>query len=365
MLSEIILAGGALLARGYLEGMARAHPHRLGRVNDLLDRLQSEHPRAAYEVLWSAGDEVHKVPRLLQMVDSGGLPEDYLRVLEHGVRGRTLTIDELLGALERLVPAARSGNSQAPYAAVHLLHSQLHPPQRESAFDVLRREDRLREILPTVLELALNMVGREPNFWIHLVDDLAAVEPDRAIDLAVRALVAENYQARLLAEEFLIRLASTNPDAVMRRFGDALKSPVMSLRFRNHDVSRLLGSLPVYGIERWLEETGITGARGLARHLEAPHLDDEGRPVVPPLTAFVLERFADDEQVFREFCAGTRSVHTYHGELPTHLDHEADLARHFLRHPLKRLRAWARSKIQSVQQEAALWRQEEEEMAHP
>ncbi len=83
MLDEIPLAGGVAFARGYVERLATAHPQHVGRVNALLDRLQAEHPRVAYDILWSAGDEVHKVARILQMVDTGGSSEehDFLRTL--------------------------------------------------------------------------------------------------------------------------------------------------------------------------------------------------------------------------------------------------------------------------------------------
>src|SRR5580700_1777373 len=107
------------------------------------------------------------------------------------------------------------------------------------------------------------------------------------------------------------------------------------------------------------------GARGLARHLQPPHLDREGRPIVPPLTAFVLDRFGDDEQVFEEFCAGTHSGQIYEGDIAAQHKREAEVARRFLAHPLRRVRDWALAEIASARGHAAVWRQFDEEMAPP
>jgi hypothetical protein len=96
MLSDLPLAGGAPFARGYLERFTTAHPHQLVRVNTLLDRLEKAQPRVAYDVLWSSGDEVLKVSRVLRMVEAGGLPAEFLRGLEYGVRERPLSVEELL-----------------------------------------------------------------------------------------------------------------------------------------------------------------------------------------------------------------------------------------------------------------------------
>jgi hypothetical protein len=326
--------------------------------------LQTEEPKSAYEVLWSAGDEVCKVSRLLQMVDSGCLSADYLRGLEHGVRGRLLTREELFQALKRLVQAAKDGNDRAPHAAVHLLFRWLHSPSQTDGTDRLRHEEGLQEVLGTVLQLAAGVVGRGPVPWIRLVDDLAAVEPSRALELAVGALVGDDYTARHLAEDSLVRLAASHPVETMRRLGEAILRPVTGWRFRVHDFSRLFGSLPVEVVERWLDEAGVDGARGLARHLEPPHLNVEGLPIVPPLTAFVLDRFAHDDKVFQEFFAGSQSMHVYGLDFPAEIDHETEVARHFLEHSLKRVREWARNELERARKESALWSQHEEEMVH-
>jgi hypothetical protein len=117
-------------------------------------------------------------------------------------------------------------------------------------------------------------------------------------------------------------------------------------------------------VQRWLGEDGVAGARALARHLEPPRLE-EGRPVVPPLTSFVLDHFADDEEVFHEFCAGTHSGQVYSGDIAARHEQKAEAARRFLSHPLRRVRAWALSEIESARRQADSWRQRDEEMVQP
>jgi hypothetical protein len=364
MLWEFPLAGGTPLVQGYVDRFVTNQVHLLDHVNRWLDRLQTERPKAAYEVLGSAGDEVHKVSRLLQMVDSGGLSADYLRGLERGVRDRPLTREELFQALERLVQAARAGNDRAPHAAVHLLDGWLDSPGQVDRTDRLRHDQGLRDVLATILELAADFVGRGPRHWIRLVENLAAVEPSRALELAVRALLSDDYTARSLADDCLVRLAASHPDETMQRLGKAILRPVTGWRFRVHDFSGLFRALPVEVVERWLDEAGVDGARGVARHLEPPQLDDEGRAIVPRLTAFVLVRFARDYKVFQEFFEGARIVPRYRRGSPADIEREAEVARHFLGHPLKRVREWARNRIEHARKESAFWSQHAEEMVH-
>ncbi len=148
----------------------------------------------------------------------------------------------------------------------------------------------------------------------------------------------------------------------MRGLGAGIVSPSRSWRFRIDDFSRLVAALPIEVVKNWLVEADITGARGIARHLARPQLDDEGRPVISPLTTFVLERFEDDDQVFREFCAGAHSGQVYSGDVTEQHEREAAIARRFVGHPLRRVREWALSEIDSAKRHAAEWRQRDEEL---
>lgn len=365
MLGDVPVAEGTPLARGYLDGLRRHQPQLLARANDQLDRLEASAPRLAYEVLWAAGDQVRPFERLLRMVDSGAIPPEYLRSLEHGVGDRPLTGEELRQVLARLRQAAQDGNAAAAHTAVHLLYGYLHRDRRASAAERLRTEQGLLEELEAILRLALDAGGHEPTFWMQLLEDLSEAAGDRAVGFVVRALGSDDSNTRDLAQQHLAGLARAYPQAVLREFGASLLSPSAGWQYSIGDLSHLLRELPGSAVREWLESAGVIGARVLARHLEPPHLDEEGRPLVPPLTAFVLERFGQDAQVFREFCAGTRSGRVYSGDIATAFEREAEVARQFFGHPLPRVREWAVDAVEGARRQAAYWRQRDEEMVGP
>jgi hypothetical protein len=111
----------------------------------------------------------------------------------------------------------------------------------------------------------------------------------------------------------------------------------------------------------WLERTQLEGARKIAGSLTRPFLDAEGRPVVPPLTKMVLERFGEDEKVIQAFVSGSGG-RSYSGDIAAQHLQEAAIAAKFLQHPLQAVREWARIEKAMSEHEAARWRREDEEM---
>jgi len=114
-------------------------------------------------------------------------------------------------------------------------------------------------------------------------------------------------------------------------------------------------------VEKWLQTTGVEGARGLARHLPTPYVDAEGRAIVPPLTAAVLTDYGSDDRVFAEFQAGTDFFAGFTDELRTQYQRRLELARKLLTHPLDRIRQWAAHEDLLAHQRLAQLTQEEEE----
>ncbi|HEY1187464.1 MAG TPA: hypothetical protein VGE74_07385, partial [Gemmata sp.] len=365
MLGDVARTGGIALARGYMERVATTSPELLARVNGHLDQLQVEAPKVAFDLIWASGDEVRKVERIVAMIDTGALAPEFLRALDYGVRGRPLTEDELFGAIERLVRAAESGNTQAAPTALHLLYGWLRPTRRASGVDQLRASARSRAALPRVLELSLTNGDMEPNFWLEVAEDFAGVDAGSAVSLVAKALSNSNYNVRSLAASSLADLAREYPEAVMRAVGEAATSPTSGWLFNVGDFSQLIGSLSEKVVQEWLEETGVKGARAIARHLLPPALNEKGEPILPPLTGFVLSHFGNDEGVFSAFVAGTHSGQVYSGDIATEHLKEAAVARSFLAHPIPRVREWAEHEIQFANNQAAHWRQRDEEQAAP
>src|SRR5207247_9750626 len=119
------------------------------------------------------------------------------------------------------------------------------------------------------------------------------------------------------------------------------------------------------GGRKSIELAGGVGARCMARHLPPPYVGEGGKPMVPPLTAWVLTTFERDDRTFREFYAGRHSFQVYTGDIAAQHEHEATVARAFREHPLSRIRQWAEWEEQSALAEAKRERLEEEEREIP
>ncbi|MGK7875257.1 MAG: hypothetical protein AB4426_18760 [Xenococcaceae cyanobacterium] len=163
------------------------------------------------------------------------------------------------------------------------------------------------------------------------------------------------------AEQILVDLAKDNPTLVMERVGEVMLDEEYRWHFFIEEYRFLLQSLPLDPIKNWLRSVGAVGAQIIARNLPLPYLDETGKPLVPPITEFVLSEFEDDESTFREFCRGSHHLQIYSGDIASQEEKEAEIAKGFLNHPLRRVREWAEYEISSSKQQAKYWRQMDEE----
>ena len=113
--------------------------------------------------------------------------------------------------------------------------------------------------------------------------------------------------------------------------------------------------LPYEVIIRWLDEKGVEGVLRLARHVPPPFLA-EGKPSLHPLTEYLLDKFEANDRVFREFVAGVHAFKGYFGDIAAQKEGEAEVARKFRSHRLRRVRQWADFEIESATQNAAMFR---------
>jgi hypothetical protein len=352
------------IARGYIQGLVQQHPEQSSRVNERLDRLQASDPRAVFDITTGGPEAVRPLERLLAMVDASQLPVEFLRGVEYGMGNRPLELVELRQVIDRLTAAARQGNGAAARAAAHVLWMELRRPGRPPGPD-LRSDPRLRALLETVLRVTLPVAGQEAHAWSGLLQDFGNFDPEAAIGLAVRALADDDLSLAKQVQTHLVAVSPRHPEAVLQKFGEALLDPATGWRLTVRRLHDLVQVLPADGVKRWLDRHGRPAAVALARHLPPPHVEVSGNAVVPELTAYVLERFEDDERVFREFCGGVHSGQTYWGDMAAQYEREGEVARRFLDHPLRRIRDWAQYEIDQAAREAARWRARDEEMAAP
>jgi hypothetical protein len=219
----------------------------------------------------------------------------------------------------------------------------------------------VQSLIWELLEATAPLSFRDSSHWSEILNGMAKIDLDKAARVASFALIGEGYQQKEDAEKILVELAKSHPKLVMQRVGELILSEEYGWHFSIEKYRFIIEYLPLDAMKDWLHSTGVAGSQRIARNLPIPYLDECGKPVVPPLTEFVLSEFEDDERTFREFCLGSHSLQMYIGDIASQKQKEAEIAREFLNHPLRRVREWAEYEISRCEQNAKMWRQIDEE----
>jgi hypothetical protein len=352
-------SGNSALGRGYVAGLLEQHPRHLEGLNRLFDELEEQSPRVAFEMCLVGGQRTHAIQRVLRLVDKGRLDVACLDVFSTGVEGRPLNDTELCDVLKRFIDASMKGNEQAVRRAISFLGLRLGSLKNDAG--VAFSSDQSRKLAWKIIEAAASSKNVEPHWWSGVLEALSHTEPARAARIASLTL-AENFVLSGAAEGILAKIARANAQIVMDELGQVVLHPKLGIYFFVGLHRGIINALPVEVVKNWLSKAGVEGARRLARHLPVPFLDPNGQPIVPPLTEFVLTRFENDDRTFHEFCAGVGSFRSYVGPMAPQKEGEAEVARKFLSHPLRRIREWARGEIDAATQQAEYWRQFDEEL---
>ncbi|MEN9667026.1 MAG: hypothetical protein RLZZ326_3389 [Planctomycetota bacterium] len=365
MCLDIPLAGGVVLARGYVEQIAASRTDLLPLINTALDQLQQADPRVAYDVLFSAGAEVRKVERLFALVDQGGIEPEHLQGLEYGIRGRPIDEHDFFEAIDRLQKAVDKGSELAASAAVHLAYMWLSSRDRAAGETPVVISAQLKGVLQELLEKTLTGVGREPNFWVDLADRLVDIDIDAGLAVLGKALLTRDPNTRQLAERSLTTLAGRAPLKVIDTVGSVLLSPQGQMVFRTEGFSALRDAIPDDAVLDWVDRNGKLAARAIAEYLPLPFETDKGEIVVPHITETILDRYGNDQGVYDAFEAGASQGKWYGGDIASEYDREARVARGLKQHRLKRIREWAATQERIAIREAEHWRRYDEESNAP
>jgi hypothetical protein len=185
---------------------------------------------------------------------------------------------------------------------------------------------------------------------------MPTVGPERAAKLLVSGITGDNFHIREISDGLLGQLASEHPAEVLAAVGDVILSE-NSWKF-GVGRSGLFLSLPVEVISAWLDKVGVEGALALAGHVPSPSVNDDGQPILHPLTALLLERFGEDESVFTQFAAGVHNLQTYVGDIASQKEQEARDAEKFIHHTIPAVCRWAELEMRAGKQDAERWRAE-------
>jgi hypothetical protein len=320
------------LVRGYIAGLPRGAAPIIDKINLRLNELEEQDPTASFHIALAGGAAVAVFDRATRMITEGKLKATHLRNFTFWVGNERTTCGQAIEALRILTPLA-STDSLACDALVDFLGARLHAGE----FDTLIQLQ--ADVLWNAITVASEHPGRQAFWLARALSAAAATDLPRAIQLACKGLIGDNFDFSREAAGLLSGWALNFPEEVMTQVGALMLDEKVGWRFFSSKFT-IFRAIPEHVVIEWLELVGVVGAQRIARHLPQPYVSDSV-PIVPKLTEFVLSRFEEDERTFREFCAGTHSFQLYMGDMASQKEAEAASAQLFFNHPIRRIREWA------------------------
>jgi hypothetical protein len=342
------------LARGYVSGLLYRAKFDAARVAQRLDVLEERDPLLAFQVAIAAGTAVHVFDRAVRLINDQKIPPYNLRNFTFWVGDRHITNAEVLTAIAMLLPFAKAGDQHCCDVILDFLGARVHAGK---LWELLSLND---GIVWDALAAVTAAPGGEAFWWANVLVKAAPTSPQLAIRLACQGLVSDNFQFSDQAKSVISQFAVSYPEQVMEEVGNLMLASETSQLFfiRKFPV---FTALPTAVVTSWIARHGVEAAQRIARHLPRPFLDN-GSPSLHPLTEYVLREFENDDRTFNEFCAGVHSFQMYAGDIAATKEREADMAKLFLAHPLRRVRDWAQLEIQEGLHHARLHREHMDEM---
>ncbi len=360
ILDSAIQTSATGLAGQYLASLLTYHPQHNIVVNQWIDQIEEQSPKLACELFMSGGENTRSLERAFRLVDSHIIEPEYLGRFSRGTWQHPLSNEEFYGVLNRLVISLnKSKNDAVIKAIINLVYTRLINPIKQDQSDILE-DRRIQETIWEFLEAISNNGVSETYEWGEILRFMIKVDADRVARIASFALVNEEVSLKDEAQVILVELAKLDPDLVVKHVGEVLLDRKYKWHFAIGRYPFLIQSLPFNAMRNWLCTVGVDGARQIARNLQIPFINENGTPVVPTLTEFVLSEFEEDEETFEKFCKGSH-MQTFASDIASLKQKEADVARKFLSHSLRRVREWAEYEINSCEQDAQRWQQFEEE----
>ena len=349
-----------IFAKGYLYGLLQEHPHHSTKLNELLDKIEKQNPRVAYELFIMGGETTKAFERTMKLVEAGILEETYFGSFLRGFNRENLSLERFCKILKRLLPKIHEGSIEVCRLAIDGIAMRLYSEKKKSQQLTIRNDD-VQPLVWEILESTQSRNRVEAYWWREILEEMLEIDTERTIALACRALFGQHYAFKEEAEKLLSRIAPEYSQQIMNQLGYLLMDKESARRLFITRLVSIFQKLQPEVVIKWLDETGVEGARSIARHLPAPYINENDEPTLHPLTKFVIEKFGGDERVFSEFCAGIHSFRTYVGDISEIREKDAQLAKRFLNYPLPKIREWARREEHWAEEDAKRWREENEE----
>ena len=216
-----------------------------------------------------------------------------------------------------------------------------------------------------MLELAANPSVRvDDHDWKVVAELLIPEFPAEIAHVLADAITdmrSHRFQRAEYAEQTFTNLASGNPSKAMEAIGrwimDDERGPVFCIcEFRG-----LFDAIGLETVRPWVQRHGAVAAVRIARHLNGPSLDDEGKPVVPELADWLLTEFEKEDRVLGEFCIGRHSGVRW-GRARDHQAEIEELVKPFRDDPRPWVQQWAKYELDDLELEIRRDDQREDEL---
>ncbi len=340
------------LASEYIGSLLRSYPQHADKINEWIDKFEIEMPIVSVELFMAGRDATKAFERALKLADTGALPVEYFDRFGGTIYAKQLTPEQFYEIIKRLVDRlGEDKNRSVIQTAIILVFYYLQSLSPKNHLQI-PNDVNIQEQIWQVLELTVDERDGEYDSWDEIMRIMAKLDLDRAARITCVALISDNSQQKMAAEHILVDLAPSNPDLIMKRVGEVMLDEQKGWHFFIEKYRFLIESLPLDVMKNWLTSVGVAGALKVARQLPIPFINEEGEPIVPPLTEFVLSTFEDDEETFQQFCHGSHGLQVYMGNMKFQKEREVEDAKKFLDHPLRRVREWAEYQIESCRRSA-------------
>lgn len=347
-------AESSLFTRGYLSGLLERDPSHVGAIRFWLDALEESRPDSAYDVCLAIPHYSDPITRIKRMVTSRRLSVATLRAFQYRGLWEKIDDNELASILTLLM---EEGTPDASHVAIEFSAQRL----RTNEFDARKLSLPLLDSIFEAVDASASLDDRSDHWWARVVRSLASIDSARALRTAITAILGEDYSKHAEGWNLLNLMSSETPELVMNVVGETLLHDERGWKLWAGKRQPLFASLPGEIVIRWLEQNGVEGARAISTHLPTPSIDEHGEAKLNTITAFVLDRWGDDEVVFARFSTGTHNLQMYQGDIAASHDREAQFARKFLGHHIPAIRRWAEGEVAMAESQAKSWRIRDEE----
>ncbi|MFO0964944.1 MAG: hypothetical protein U0793_05050 [Gemmataceae bacterium] len=332
---------------GYLRGIAKLRGVLSSEWTNRLEQAAKDHPRYAAVLTADADFSEAGFRRIMRLVDSGSMPPRLLRTFVYPHWEPKIQLQERLDILQLLSRLQDTAKEETVGVALLLASTWTSfgkkPLPSELAGPVIR-----------ILHASLDVRG-DPNEWSILFESLIATNPQEAADLAAEALTSHGPLRVTLQDLILpplLALARTHPRMVMEAIGQRILDPARRPFFSLLSFQGLFDAIGLGEVQRWLGQHEDM-ARYIARHLSSPRIQD-GSPVIPVVTDWVMTEFEGDDRVFTEYFGGRHAFQIREGHAR---DRRAELEQSlqpFRSHEKAWIRRWAEYELRENEWEAKM-----------